>query len=88
MTGIPQDAIDAAQAHDVAHRPARRNWTRVPDDQVERLLEGAALHTAAKLRDQLAERDETIAELLGLLAMARDQYGQAAGPATTTEGTR
>jgi hypothetical protein len=42
-----QAAIDAAQAYDLAHRPPARNWGRVPDDQVARLLAGAAPHLHA-----------------------------------------
>lgn len=43
---VPAEAIEAAQAYDLAHRPPRRNWGRVPDEQVGRLLRGAAAHLA------------------------------------------
>ena len=35
-------AIAAAQEYDLAHRPAGQVWARVPDEQVARLLAGAA----------------------------------------------
>jgi hypothetical protein len=57
MTGLPADAIDAAHAYDLAHRPLVGHWTRPPDDQVARLLAGAApLIAAAQL-----ERDVQLA---------------------------
>jgi len=43
---LPPEAITAAQAYDVEHRVGDqgyfRRWTRVPDEQVARLLEGGA----------------------------------------------
>ena len=50
---ITDKALDAAHAYDLAHRhdpgqPHRTSWTRVPDDQVRRLLAGAAPVIAAE----------------------------------------
>jgi hypothetical protein len=42
MTGITIETIHAAQEYDLKHRPADRGWSAVPDDQVARLLAGAA----------------------------------------------
>jgi hypothetical protein len=40
--------VQSAQVYDLDHRPMMENWTRVPDEQVLRLLLGAriAQHTA------------------------------------------
>jgi hypothetical protein len=44
MTPEQMKLVAAAQAYDVGHRPASLlSWTRVPDDQVLRLLLGARL---------------------------------------------
>jgi hypothetical protein len=39
--------IHAAQEYDLEHRSPLAHWTRVPDDQVLRLLTGAKLTRAA-----------------------------------------
>lgn len=43
MTPYQAALIQAAQDYDLAHRPPQGSWTRVPDDQVLRLLTGAKL---------------------------------------------
>lgn len=37
------ELVREAQAHDYAHRPQDRNWTRVSDVQAARLIRGALL---------------------------------------------
>lgn len=51
MTVIPPGAISAAQDFDYSARSPLRNWTRVPDEQVERLLLGAMPLIAAAQRE-------------------------------------
>lgn len=43
MTAITAGQVAAAKSCDSEWRPARRNWTQVPDDQAARLIEGALL---------------------------------------------
>lgn len=54
-----------AQAYDLKHRPAGQNWTRVPDEQVLRLLIGAGivkpepeLSDEEHIRDAMAEAQD------------------------------
>lgn len=63
---VARSAIIAAQANDLATRPSGRNWGRVPDDQVARLLVGAdqIMGVAYRARinhlaTELAAADET-----------------------------
>jgi hypothetical protein len=44
MTPEEFGLVQAAQDYDLAHRPALGSWTRVPDDQVLRLLTGVKLY--------------------------------------------
>jgi hypothetical protein len=55
MTGIPAEAIQAAQDCDLAHRVPVSNWHRVPDEQVARLLIGAAPVIAAAERERIRQ---------------------------------
>jgi hypothetical protein len=55
MTDLPPAAIDAAHAYDLAHRPRVGHWTRPPDDQVARLLAGAAPLIAAAERERIRQ---------------------------------
>ncbi len=41
-----EDLIRAAQKYDLENSPRDRNWSRVPDSQVARLLIGAKLARA------------------------------------------
>lgn len=43
---VHYDRVKAAQEFDAEHRPPLSNWTRVPDEQVSRLLMGADLYMA------------------------------------------
>lgn len=43
MTPYQERIVRAAQAYDRDNRPALGSWTRVPDEQVLRLLTGAYL---------------------------------------------
>lgn len=36
-----EDLVRAAQEYDLENRPRDRNWSRVPDSQVARLITGA-----------------------------------------------
>ncbi len=56
-------AIAAAQEYDLAHRPAGQVWARVPDEQVARLLAGAAplIVTAAYGWSMAAVSESTLA---------------------------
>ncbi|GAA0969903.1 hypothetical protein GCM10009555_017850 [Acrocarpospora macrocephala] len=47
-------AIHAATEHDRNGRPPGRRWSRVPDDQVARLLEGLIKHGLVQLVDPVA----------------------------------
>lgn len=44
MTSDEAKLVQAAQEYDQAHRPPLGSWTRVPDEQVLRLLTGAKLY--------------------------------------------
>jgi hypothetical protein len=63
--------VDAAQAYDLAHRPGTGSWTRVPDDQVLRLLTGVKMY-----RRSNASRPCTLADQIRWAAeYVKDHYG-------------
>lgn len=66
MSRSAQELVEAAQEYDWDHRPPLSTWTRVPDEQVLRLL------TGARLVDDTAEVN---AQIRRSLAYLLDHYG-------------
>lgn len=64
MTGITPAVIAAAQAMDYAGRPSHESWSRVPDSQVGRLIDGAIPHLPAAATGRTQELEKLAAEIL------------------------
>jgi hypothetical protein len=63
--------VQSAQVYDTDHRPPLENWTRVPDDQVLRLLLGAQI-----AKDDPGQRPCTIVDQIRWgIEFIREHYG-------------
>lgn len=75
MTPYEAQLVQAAQNYDHAHRPPRGlSWTRVPDDQVLRLLIGAGL-----IRPSDGRPCTILDQIRWAFEFARNRYGSRTG---------
>jgi hypothetical protein len=74
MTPYMADLVQAAQDYDRENRSAAEPWTRVPDEQVRRLLTGAGLFRPGDGRPCTV-----VDQIRWAFEFARDRYGRKAG---------